>query len=302
MPPREGRPRTGLTPALGAAIGCAVIWGVNVPVMKAGLQEVDPFFFNAARLTLSAVALGLLDAAERRGRPAPPTPWRKVVLLGLLSSLVYQVLFLVGMDATSAGNTAIIVSSGPLWTAVIERVMGVDRHSLRAWGALAVAFIGTLLVTLTGIDDPVGGASLFGNLVMLAAMGTWAFASVLSRPLLETFPATRLAFLAVLVSLPGHWALAAPRLDLAEVERPLFVALAIAYSGVLSTGIAYSLWNRSVKDLGAARTAAFSNLVPVVALTVAWVFLHEAPRPLQLTGGGLVVAGLLMWRTARQST
>ena len=58
----------------------------------------------------------------------------------------------------------------------------------------------------------------------------------------------------------------------------------------------------ATKDLGAARTAAFSNLVPVVALTVAWVFLHEAPRPLQLTGGGLVVAGLLMWRTARQST
>ncbi|MDB4561900.1 DMT family transporter [bacterium] len=302
MTPREGRPRTGLTPALGAAIGCAVIWGVNVPVMKAGLQEVDPFFFNAARLTLSAAALGLLDAAERRGQAKVPTPWRKVVTLGLLSSLVYQVLFLLGMDATSAGNTAIIVASGPLWTAIIESLMGVDRHPGQAWGALGVAFVGTMLVTLTGIDDPTGGATLLGNLVMLAAMGTWAFATVLSRPLLETFPATRLAFLAVLVSLPGHWALALPGLDLSSVGRPGFVASTIAYSGILSTGVAYALWNRSVKDLGAARTAAFSNLVPVVALAVAWVYLGEQPRLLQLAGGALVVAGLLMWRTARRST
>ena len=230
------------------------------------------------------------------------TPWGKVIGLGLLSSLAYQVLFLLGMDATSAGNTAIIVASGPLWTAIIESAMGVDRHGGRAWGALAVAFVGTALVTLTGVDDPNSGATLFGNLVMLAAMGTWAFATVLSRPLLETFPATRLAFLAVLVSLPGHWALALPGLDLSSVGRPGFVASTIAYSGILSTGVAYALWNRSVKDLGAARTAAFSNLVPVVALAVAWVYLGEQPRLLQLAGGALVVAGLLMWRTARRST
>jgi len=133
-------------------------------------------------------------------------------------------------------------------------------------------------------------------------MGTWAFATVLSRPLLETFPATRLAFLAVLVSLPGHWALALPGLDLSNVTRPGFVASTIAYSGILSTGIAYSLWNRSVRELGAARTAAFSNLVPVVALGVAWAYLGEQPRALQLAGGALVVAGLLMWRTVRRST
>ena len=80
------------------------------------------------------------------------------------------------------------------------------------------------------------------------------------------------------------------------------MASTIAYSGILSTGVAYALWNRSVKDLGAARTAAFSNLVPVVALAVAWVYLGEQPRLLQLAGGALVVAGLLMWRTARRST
>ena len=74
---------------------------------------------------------------------------------------------------------------------------------------------------------------------------------------------------------------------------------ALFYSGVLSTGVAYALWNRSVRSLGPARTATFSYLVPVVALTVAWWFLDENPTPLQLVGGALVILGLSTRRRAR---
>ena len=47
--------------AILAPLAVALIWGVNVPVMKAGLAELDPFLFNAARLSLSALSLGLFS-------------------------------------------------------------------------------------------------------------------------------------------------------------------------------------------------------------------------------------------------
>ena len=174
----------------------AVIWGVNVPVTMAALREIDPFFFDAARLTLSAGAAG---GGGGRGRPEVPTSWGKVIGLGLLSSLAHRALFPSGMKATSAGNTAII-----------ESAVGMERLGRRAWGALAVAFVGTALVSLTGVTAPNGGATLFGNLVMLAAMGTWALATVLSRPLLETSPATRQAFPGARLA-PGTLGPGAPR-------------------------------------------------------------------------------------------
>ena len=50
-----------------APLAVALIWGINVPVMKAGLAELDPFLFNAARLSLSALSLGLFSLREPRG-------------------------------------------------------------------------------------------------------------------------------------------------------------------------------------------------------------------------------------------
>ena len=283
-------------------LAVALIWGINIPLMKAGLAHLDPFVFNALRLTLSAIALGVVDRLQPADRPAPAaTPWRAIVWCGLLSSFFYQVLFVVGMDATSAGNAAILVASAPIWTAVFARLRGMEHHPTRAWIALGVAFLGTILVTTTGTraGADAGGATLAGNLAVLAAMLAWAWATVVSRPMLETFPATRLAFLATLVSLPGHWILALPRLQAPEPEHATFLVLTILYSGVLSTGIAYALWNRSVLRFGAARTASLNNLVPVVALLVAWAFLGEVPGAVQVAGGALVVLGLLAWHGSR---
>ncbi|QDV09050.1 putative inner membrane transporter yiJE [Planctomycetes bacterium Poly30] len=280
-----------------APLAVAIIWGVNVPVMKAALAEMHPFLFNAARLTLSAVALGIIDRVERGGRPATRVPWGTILWYGLLSSLAYQVLFLWGMQQTTASNTALIIASGPLWAALFSALYRLERPTGRAGLSLAIAFAGTLLVTTSGAvrgDDapPTAPNELWGNLTILAAMMTFAWTTVLSKPLLETIPATRLAYLSVLISLPGHWLLALPFLGAVEPARPAYLGAALFYSGVLSTGVAYALWNRSVRTLGPARTATFSYLVPVVALSVAWWFLGEEPTPLQLVGGALVILGL----------
>ena len=280
-----------LTPLL-----VAFIWGINVPVMKAGLAEMHPFLFNAVRLSLSAAALGIIDWVERAGRPATKVPLKTVLWYGLLSSLVYQVLFLWGMKETTASNTALIIASGPLWAAVFSALYRLEKPTASAGISLSIAFAGTLLVTASGsAESPemrAGPGELWGNLAILASMMTFAWTTVISKPILETVPATRLAYLSVLVSLPGHWLLALPFLGAVNPDRPAFLGFSLLFSGVLSTGVAYALWNRSVRILGPARTATFSYLVPVVALTVAWSFLDETPSPLQMTGGALVILGL----------
>jgi drug/metabolite transporter (DMT)-like permease len=274
----------------------ALIWGVNVPVMKAAIAEVHPFTFNALRLSTSVLVLGAAELLARRGERAP-VPWRTVVFLALLTSVAYQALFIGGIARTSAGHTGFIVASGPLWTALAGRLMGVERLGARAWFGLVVAFVGTALVVATA-----GGreATLAGNLLVLAAMVAWAVGAVHSRAVLETFPAGRLAFLTSLVALPGHWLIAAPHLgelQASSLDGALWAS--VLYSGGLSTGLAYILWNASVQSVGPARTSAFTNLVPLVALGTAWAWLGERPTLDQLAGGALILVGIASWRTRR---
>jgi len=287
-------------------LSVAAIWGINVPVMKIGLQEMDPFFFNAARLTLSALALWLCARFEERGRvaskapgKAEPLPFRTLLAFALLSSVFYQVLFLWGMDHTSASNTALLIATGPLWTTLLSRAVGMETISKAGAIGLLFAFAGAVLVTVSpGADQD--EQNLLGDIVVLLSMMTWAVATVYSRPLLRRISSTRLALASTAYGLPFHWAFA----FLASHETRTFqtfndmsntMLFALAYSGVLSTGVAYTLWNRSVVSLGPSRTSTYSYLVPVIALAVAWQFLGERPTLQQLAGGVLVISGLA-WR------
>lgn len=57
------------------------------------------------------------------------------------------------------------------------------------------------------------------------------------------------------------------------------------------------VWYASVQRVGSARTAIFSNLVPVVGLTAAWLMRGERLAPLQLVGAVVVMVGIRLARS-----
>lgn len=274
-----------------APLGVAVIWGINIPLMKGAIGHLHPFAFNAIRLTLSVLVLGLMEWRSRGGVKAPPTPWRGVLLVALLSGFLYQLLFLGGMGLTSAGHTAVLIGSGPFWTAIIGRMVGIEKPHAAAWIGLGLAFAGTLLV----VSDSAGGATLRGDLIVLGAAIAWASGTILSKRVLDDLKPLRLAYLFALAALPLHWMVAWPLFTTSEVQAaPPGFWIGVVYSGVLSTGVAYALWNVGLAAVGPARTAVYVNLVPVIATAIAWGALDEAVGPAQAAGGAVVIGGLLL--------
>ena len=76
--------------------------------------------------------------------------------------------------------------------------------------------------------------------------------------------------------------------------------IAIIFSGALSTGVAIVFWNNAVRSLGASHTAAFGNLVPLIALFSGYLVLGDPILPAQLIGGTMIIGGLVIMRWARR--
>ena len=76
----------------------------------------------------------------------------------------------------------------------------------------------------------------------------------------------------------------------------------MVYAGALGIGLAYLIWNTAVARIGNTRTATYSNLVPAVALLVAWAWLGERPLALQLVGAAVIIGGITLARSARMPT
>ena len=72
------------------------------------------------------------------------------------------------------------------------------------------------------------------------------------------------------------------------------------YSGVLSSGLSLPLWNYGVRQAGAAHAAIIQNLIPVVAIIVAWFSRGEPVTQAQILGGSLILSGVIMVRRGRQ--
>jgi drug/metabolite transporter (DMT)-like permease len=276
-----------------------LIWGLNFSVMKGALGSLSPLVFNAVRFTLSVAFLGLWSLREGVALPTGAAV-RRLVALGLVGHVGYQSAFILGLDRTTSGNSALLIASSPLWTAVFAHLGGIERVRRGAWLGLGLAFLGTAQLAVAGSGLELGSEHLSGNLLTLAAAAAWGVYTVLSKPLLERTSSAQVAFWSMSAALPAMWAIAAPDVGrVAWSELAPATWLAVAYSGVFSSGLAYVLWNVGIQRIGAARTSVTVNLVPLVALVAGVLFLGERVVLPQLVGGAMVIAGLLWMRRAR---
>ncbi len=280
-------------------LGVALIWGVNLPLMKSGLDGMEHFSFNAVRLALSALVLVCIALQMPGGLQVPKASWRKILIYGLIASGIYQIIFLLGVARTTAGNASLIMSSVPMWTALLSRFFLKDKLSKLAWSGLIVAFIGTLIVsTAKGISSD--EQYQLGNAIMLIGALTWASGTVYSRRILDDISPLKLAAIGSVCMLPLHFIVAGPKLleSLPQLQAPP-VWIAILYAGILSTGIALPMWNYGVREAGTSHAAVFQNLVPVIAFSSAWVLRGETITPRQILGGVLIIGGLVIMRQGR---
>ncbi len=285
------------------------MWGINILVFKHAIDiktnpaAIDPWVFNALRLVFATTTLGILAWLESKYWPVPRKSYSRwqAFAFAMLTGFIYLLVFVKGISLTTAGNTALILSSMPMWTAILSFVFVNERLPGVTWFGLFITFIGTVLVTTySGGKVSLASEYFVGNLLILAAAMSWASGTVLSRSLLQSLSPLQLAFLSALITTPIHLAVVAPQLPTVWSKATHWVTLLeIIYSGVFSTGLAYASWHAGVRILGGSHAAVYQNVVTLVAVLGGWIFLREQPLTAQLVGGVLIVIGLVFMRRGR---
>lgn len=284
-----------------------LVWGINFPILKVALVAMHPFVVNLFRFIFSLLVLGALHAWTHWRNRTPfleplRTHRRAILLLGLLGYVIYQLAFIEGLELTSAGSAALIMASAPLWTAVISQLRGYDRLNRLSWIGLLLSLFGTAIVVIyspRALDF--SEEVLLGNLLMTGAAMAWGAYTALSQPFVHRMDPASLTFFGLLLAYPILALLGLFHLDAvvwSGVDATIWAAL--IFSGTLSTGLTIAFWNHAIRHVGPSHTAAFGNLVPVVALMTGALMLGEPITLAQLLGGVGIIGGLLLMRRARR--
>ena len=165
--------------------------------------------------------------------------------------------------------------------------------ALRHWLATAISFSGVALVAL-GATGGIGG-DLGGILLGLVASMTWAAYSVAMGPLMQRYSPYRIsAFMLLVGSVP---LLASAFEQLIEQDWSELSALAwgcFVYSLFFSLVFTNIMWFTAIDRVGAARASLYANLQPFLGAFFALVVLSEEMGTLQIVGGLVIGAGILL--------
>jgi drug/metabolite transporter (DMT)-like permease len=273
------------------------VWGSNYSVVKFVLRELPPHSFNLMRLALASLVFLVTIWLHRRSYGNSAFSARDVALVALLAVVGhfgYQSLFIEGVARTSAGNASLILACTPVAVTLTSAALGQERVGWLHWLGTALSVLGVSLVVGWGDGS---GASVVGDLFMIAATACWTIYTVAARPLLVHHPPVVITGYSMAIGAVLYLILRCTELVTTpwrEVSDMTWVA--VIFSSVLALNFSYTVWYTGVQRLGAPRTSIYANMVPIAALVVAGLWLGEPVGWLKLTGAGLVIGGVALTR------
>lgn len=276
-----------------AAIFTVLLWGTTFVFTKTLLVDFTPIEILFIRFLLGYLALWAVRPKVLK------TAGRNEELLfaaaGLCGVTLYYLCENIALTFTLASNVGVIVSTAPLFTALLAfRFLGDEKPKPRFFLGFAAAILGVALVS--GIGSGVA-LDLRGDLLSIFSAFVWGIYSILSRrynalgydPILCT---RRVFFYGLVFMLPALFLMDFhPQLSLLLVPSNLF---GILYLGLGAGAACFVTWNLAVTRLGALTTSTYIYLVPLVTVVASALVLDERLTPAALAGIALILVGLFL--------
>lgn len=271
----------------------SMLWSVSFILVEVALIEVGPFTVVLARVGFAALALILFCLFTGIRIDWMVRHPLMFVVMGFVSNVLPFSLITLGQTQITGSLAGILNATAPLFTVLVAHYWG--RSEVATPAKVAGVLVGLCGVAiLIGIESLSSGSSAFwGQLAVLAASLSYAFAAMLGKRLTgmppEAAAAGMLAASTLMVA-PVAFTLEGP---LAEIPS-LGTITALLVLAIVSTGVAYMLYFRLLATVGATNTILVTFLIPANAVLLGVTFLGEPFEIHHLIGLVVILFGLAL--------
>jgi drug/metabolite transporter (DMT)-like permease len=300
------RPRVGYV----MVITAAVLFAVNGVVSKIALQEsgmgTDRWTQLRTTGTFVGLAVALVLVAPGRLRIGR-RELGAIALYGIIGFSLVQWLYFVAIERLPIGIALLLEFTAPLFVALWARFVWHEGVRRRVWLALALVLGGLAAVAQVWEGLTLDGVGVIAALTAAGALSAFWLAG--ERMVAKRDPLSLVCLGMGFGAL--FWAVTRPwwsfPFDLLQVDAvvpgldgTIDVWLLALWTIVLGTIVPYVLHVGALRHLSATTLGIVATFEPVVASVIAWAWLDESLVAVQIAGGGLVLAGILLAETSRR--
>jgi drug/metabolite transporter (DMT)-like permease len=274
-----------------------IFWGGSWVSAQVVVSVAPPFTVGFFRfLTASVIFLPLLLVTQRESVRSYTR--RDVILfcvLGLIGVFGYGILFLIGMQFTTAAQGSIIAGINPVTVSLLAFLILQERLTPK-WRYIGFlfSFLGIVLVVGVQAFLDFQFEYLIGNLILICAMFTWGLYSILGRSMMKNWSSLETTAMGIFFGTALFFigAIFEQFWILPVMCDPAFW-LNILYMGIFVTVFGFLFYFLGIKNVGASKSAVFISLVPVFGTLFSFLLLHEPIYPTFIIGLILVILGIL---------
>lgn len=282
-----------------------ILFSGNFIAGKVATEEIAPFTLAWFRTLIALLVLLAFARQEfKYARPLMLKNWKALYGMALTGVVLFPALVYTSLNYTTTINASIVEALTPSVAMVLSFLFLRERFSGLQVVGVIVSFSGVLyIITQGSLEVLLELGFNIGDLIMLTAVISWAFYSLLVNNHGSKFPmygsllfmlamgsGTLFVLSAILEWIPGGF----------DIDWSAKVVWSVLYTGVFPAVIALLAWNQAVAMIGPSKASVFLNLIPIVTAIMALVFLGEAMTSAQFLGGALVLGGVYMTTRKRR--
>jgi drug/metabolite transporter (DMT)-like permease len=280
-------------------VALTLVWGLNWPVMKAGVSGLPaapsaypPLTFRALSIGLGLPVLALALVWLKVPFSMPRRHWRELGLLTLANMLVWHVVVIIGVQQLSSGRSAILGYTMPVFAALWGRWIWGDRLAPQAWAGVAAAGGGVLLLLWSEL-------SAFGGqpdavLAIVGAAAVWAYGTHRLRRSPIDVPLLAIVFWMTAITALAM-ALAAVLFERGQCRSPEpLVWGSVAYNAVGVFGFAHAAWFYLARTMPPVASSISVMLIPVLGVFSGAVLLGETVHGTDWAAVALIVLAIAL--------
>lgn len=257
-------------------IAVVLLWGVNWPMMKMALAELDFWVFRTWCIGAGIVWFLAYHLKTNTPFSIPRAHWPRLAVCALCNVAGWNLLSASGLSMLPSGRAGILAYTMPLWVVLLSRFLLNDALSKTRIAAIAIGMLGIALLLVEEVNAL--RAAPIGALLMIASGFVWAFGIILTKGFPREIPTTTITFWSFIV---GGWpillgAALAPHAAWLPVSASAWAGL--VFNVIVVFGFCWFAWNELVRNLPAQVTGISSLAVPVVGFVSGMLLLGERPR------------------------
>lgn len=272
-------------------------WGSNFNAGASVVADASPYVVATERFVFATIIIIIfMLLKDRTSIIALQKNWIAFIALGLLGITGFNLAFFIGLKTTSAINGSLIMATSPITTALLAAMIDKHKISLIQTVGMLISLFGVVIVVSNGsIMNLISLNFSSGDLIIMLGNLAWATYTVGSRKYISNSTPLQTTTYTMLFGTIGILLFTVYNNNLLISLNNITIKnhLILVYMAVCGTVLAYLFWNFGIKEIGAANTAVFFNLVPVFTMILA-LFTGSVPNLLQISGALIVICGVIL--------